>query len=107
MFKRPVKHKFSAQRTELDGIKFDSKLESRHYTNLKRLQRSGELLFFLRQVPIHLPGKTKYVCDFVEFWADGRVEFTDCKGMETETFKLKKRQVEELYPINLNIVKKA
>jgi len=107
MFKRPVKHKFSAQRTELDGIKFDSKLESRHYTNLKMLQRSGEVLFFLRQVPIHLPGKTKYVVDFVEFWKDGRVEFTDCKGMETETFKLKKRQVEELYPITLNIVTKA
>jgi len=107
MFKRPVKHKFSAQRTELDGIKFDSKLESRYYTNLKMLQRSGEVLFFLRQVPIHLPGKTKYVCDFVEFWANGDVRFVDCKGMETETFKLKKRQVEELYPIEINIVTKA
>jgi len=47
------------------------------------------------------------VCDFVEFWKDGNVKFTDCKGVETETFKLKKRQVEELYPIEINIVTKA
>lgn len=107
MFKRPVKHKFSAQRTTVDDINFDSKIESRYYQNLKMLQRSGELLFFLRQVPIHLPGKTKLVIDFVEFWKDGNVVFTDVKGVETETFKLKRRQVEELYPIEINVVTKV
>jgi hypothetical protein len=102
-----VKHKFSAQRTTVDDINFDSKIESRYYQNLKMLQRSGELLFFLRQVPIHLPGKTKLVIDFVEFWKDGNVVFTDVKGVETETFKLKRRQVEELYPIEINVVTKV
>ena len=102
-----IKHKFGAKAVECDGMRFDSKIEGRYYQKLKLAQRSGELLFHLRQVPIHLPGSTKLVIDFVEFWKDGTVVFTDVKGVETECFKLKRRQVEELYPIKINIVKKA
>ena len=102
-----IRHKFGAKPTQIDGIRFDSKLESRYYSTLKMNQAAGELIFFLRQVPLHLPGKTKYVCDFVEFWKNGDVIFTDVKGMETEVFKLKKRQVEELYPIEIQIVTKC
>lgn len=101
-----IRHKFNAKPTVTDGVRFDSKLEARYYDTLLLNQKGGELLFFLRQVPLHLPGKTKYVCDFVEFWKDGNVVFTDVKGMETETFKLKKRQVEDLYPIEIQIIKK-
>lgn len=100
-----IRHKFHAKPTETNGIRFDSKAEARYYEKLLLAQKSGDLLFFLRQVPFHLPGKTKYVVDFVEFWNDGEVKFTDVKGMETQTFKLKLRQVEELYPIKINIVK--
>ena len=106
MIKRPVRHKFGAKPTEVDGIRFDSKIESKYFEKLKFCQKSGELLFFLRQVPIHLPGKTKLVIDFVEYWADGNVVFTDVKGIETETFRLKQRQVEAIYPFKINIVKK-
>ena len=104
---RNIRHKFGAVTVELDGYRFDSKIEGRYYEKLKLAQKAGDLLFFLRQCPLHLPGKTKLVIDFVEYWADGSVVFTDVKGMETETFKLKRRQVEELYPIELNIVKKV
>lgn len=102
-----IRHKFGAVAVEHDGCRFDSKIEGRYYQKLKLEQKAGELLFFLRQVPIHLPGKTKLVIDFVEFWRDESVVFTDVKGIETETFKLKRRQVEELYPIEINIVKKV
>ena len=102
-----MRHKFHAKPVEIDDIKFSSKLEGRYYQKLKLAKKSGDLLFFLRQVPFHLPGKTKYVVDFVEFWKDGSILFTDCKGMVTEIFSLKKRQVEELYPITLNIVTKV
>lgn len=104
---RKVKHKFNAKATTKEGIRFDSKIEAAYYRKLKFLQDSGELLFFLRQVPLHLPGNTRLVIDFVEFWADGNVKFVDVKGVETEAFKLKKRQVEEIYPIELKIVKKV
>jgi hypothetical protein len=96
-------HKYKAKPTEVDGIRFDSSKEARFFSTLKLLKRSGGVLFFLRQVPIHLPGKTKLVIDFVVFYETGDVEFIDVKGFETEVFKLKKRQVEELYPFKLVI----
>ena len=107
-----LKHKYNAKPTEVDNIRFDSKLEANYYGVLKLAQKSGELLFFLRQVPLHLPGNTKYVCDFLEFWApkngdSGDVVFTDVKGMETATFKLKKKQVEALYPIEIQVITKC
>ncbi|MEN8236115.1 MAG: DUF1064 domain-containing protein [Pseudomonadota bacterium] len=101
------KHKFHAKPTNIDGIRFASKLEARYYSKLKAFQEAGELVFFLRQAPFHLPGNTRYVVDFVEFWKNGDITFTDCKGLETEVYKLKKRQVEELFPIKINVVKKA
>lgn len=100
----PKKHKFNAKATVVDGIRFDSKKEAQFYRDLKLLQRTGEVLCFLRQVPLHLPGNTKLVIDFLVFNTDGSVRFVDVKGMETETFKIKKRMVEELYPIEVEIV---
>jgi len=94
-----VGHKFNAVRTGLDGINFDSKKEARYYQELKMRQAGGEIVFFLRQVPLHLPGKTKLVIDFVQFHADGTVHFVDVKGFATAQYKLKKRQVEAIYPI--------
>lgn len=99
-----IRHKYNAKQTELDGIKFSSKKEARYYSALKLRVAAGEVVFFLRQTPIHLPGNTKYVVDFQEFHADGTVHFVDVKGMETATFKLKKKQVEALYPITIEVV---
>lgn len=39
-----------------------------------------------------------------EFHADGEVLFVNVKGRETEMFRLKKRQVENLYPITITTV---
>ena len=102
---KKIRHKFGAKPQNLDGIRFDSKAEAQYYQKLKIAQRTKELLFFLRQVPFHLPGGVKYVVDFQEFWADGNVVFTDVKGMETPEFKTKKKLVESLYPITINVVK--
>lgn len=99
------KHKFKAKPTTLDGIHFASKAEANYYTHLLYEKEKGNIVFFLRQVPFHLPGNTRYVVDFIEFWEDGTILFTDVKGVETETYKLKKRMVEELYPIRITVVK--
>lgn len=101
------KHKYNAKPTEVDGIKFASKIEASYYLKLKELQGSGRLIFFLRQVPLHLPGNVRYVVDFVEFHEDGEIIFTDIKGMETENFATKKKMVEAVYPIKINVVKKV
>jgi len=85
-----------------DGIVFDSKAEMRWYL---RLKTDPGVLFFLRQVPFHLPGNTVYRCDFMVAYQVGGVfpyiEFQDVKGMRTATYRLKKKQVEALYPIKI------
>tara|TARA_Y100000815_G_scaffold272534_1_gene301652 strand:- start:2140 stop:2307 length:168 start_codon:yes stop_codon:yes gene_type:complete len=52
-----------------------------------------------------LPGGVTYRADFIIFWSDGNVTIEDVKGFETSEFKLKKKMVEELYPINIEVVK--
>lgn len=96
-----LKHKFRAIPTELDGIKFASRKEARRYRELRLLEKSGELSFFLRQVPFHLPGNVKYVCDFLCFWKDENVTIEDVKGIKTPMYILKKKQVEAIYPIEI------
>lgn len=99
-----LKHKFHAKPTKLDGIKFASKKEANCYCKLKQKQKDGEILFFLRQTPFHLPGGVKYVADFVTFNTDETVHIIDCKGFKTEVYKSKKKMVEATYPITIEEV---
>lgn len=101
------RHKFNAKQVEYDGIKFDSILEGDFYLNLKLQRQAGIVLFFLMQVPIHLPGGTKLVVDFQVFYADGTCRFIDTKGIETSDFLIKKREVEHCYPFEIEIVKRG
>jgi len=96
-----IKHKFNAIKTECDGIKFSSRKEAKRYSELKFLQSNGELLFFLRQVPFHLLGNVRYVCDFMVFWCNGDVTVEDVKGMKTDMYIVKKKLVEATYPIKI------
>lgn len=98
----PIRHKFRNVPTEVDGIKFSSKKESHYWQALQLAKKTGDLLFALRQVPFHInPGGVRYVVDFVEFWADGEVKFTDVKGFRTQSYILKKKLVEAQYPIKI------
>ena len=97
------KNKFSAKPTVVDGIRFDSKKEAAYYTSLKLRRHAGEVVAFLRQVPIHLPGGTKLVVDFLEFHAAGSVHVVDVKGQQTVAFKLKRREVEAIYPFEIEL----
>lgn len=98
------KHKFRAIPTEVDGIRFPSKKEAAYYSKLKKRK---DVVFFLMQVPFHLPNNAKYVVDFVEFHTDDTVHFIDVKGYETKEFKLKKKWVESIYPVIIEVVKKV
>jgi hypothetical protein len=84
-----------------EGIIFDSKKEMNYYLQLKQ---NPDISFFLRQVPFHLPGKVKYRADFMVVYPDNRIEFIDVKGMRTDMYKLKKKQVESLYPVKIKEV---
>lgn len=100
-------HKFKAKSVKDDSHHFPSTLEWKYFKHLEQLQDKKEVLFFLRQIPIHLPGGVKYVVDFLIFDVDGSVRFVDVKGMETSEFLLKKKIVEDLYPFEIEIVKKG
>lgn len=71
-----------------NGRKYSSILESNYAAKLELAKESGDLLFYLEQVPMNLPGNTKYRLDFLEFWApkngdQGEVVFTEVKGFDT------------------------
>lgn len=98
------RHKFHNIPTETDGIKFQSKKEARYYETLKARRAAGEVLFFLRQVPLHLAGGVRYVVDFLVFFTNGNCSFIDVKGMKLALYKVKKRLVEATYPITIEEV---
>lgn len=99
-----LKHKFNAKQTIRDNIKFSSKKEAFYYEQLKLDQAAGKVVFFLRQVPFHLPGGIKYFVDFQVFYADGTIEFVDVKGLITPLCRTKIKQVQELYPVEIVLV---
>lgn len=93
--------KYGSKRVDFDGFRFDSKREAAYYARLVLLQQSGDVRFFLRQVPFHLPGGVRYVVDFLVVWKDGRLEFVDVKGYPTALYKAKKRIVEAAYGVEI------
>jgi len=99
MARMPRIHNY--KRTVVDNIKFHSKREAKRYQELKLAQKAGEVVFFLRQIRFDLPGNTKYYADFLVFWSDGSASIEDVKGHKTDTYIIKKRMVEELYPIKI------
>jgi len=97
--------KYHAVIEECDGIRFQSKKEAKYYRELKARVFAGEVRYFLRQVPFHLKGGIKHVIDFVEFWGDGSVHYVEVKGFATDMWKLKKKLVEDQYPIRIEVIR--
>lgn len=96
-----IRHKFRAQPTIRDGMHFASKKEARYYDRLKIMVKADIVLFFLRQVPFHLPGGVKYSVDFQVFYKNGDIKFIDVKGHRTKDFIRNKKMVEALYPVKI------
>lgn len=98
--------KYHNVRTEVDSIVFDSKAEARRYEQLKLMCQSGEIVGFGRQPSFVLPGNIRYRPDFIVCDSDGRIWVEDVKGIETASFKLKKKLWEEAYSwIPLKVVR--
>lgn len=97
--KRPSKYR--NVRTVIDGIPFASKREATRYEVLKLLKRAGEVKWFIRQPSFDLPGGVKYRADFLVLWDDGHVTVEDAKGMRTDVYQLKKRQMLAVHGIEI------
>ena len=96
-------NKYKNKKTMVDGIKFDSEMESHYYIYLKQLKEIGEVVDFvlqptyLLQEGFDLNGKRirpiTYKADFKVIYKDGHEEVIDVKGKLTEEFKIKRKML--------------
>lgn len=103
--------KYGNKSIVVNGIKFQSKLESERYEQLMLLERAGEISGLKLQFGLQINppwtnpytgAKLKgsmYYADF--FYIDNRnnkMIIEDTKGVETDVFRLKWNLVQSLYP---------
>lgn len=98
-------HKFRAKRVERGGRSFPSEAEAEFFDKLEREKATGRVIFFLCQVPFHLPGGVKYFLDYMAFNFDGSCDCWEVKGFPTPEFKIKKKLVEAEYPVRIRCVR--
>lgn len=104
------KTKYNNKKTEIDGIKFDSKDESLYYLDLKTSKESGNIIDFELQPKYELIPKFKYMNesrraityspDFKIINNDGTSYVVDVKSMGTATQQgeLRRKLFEYKYP---------
>ena len=103
--------KYKAQKTEVNGIKFASKLESERFKQLKLLESAGAISDLKLQVEFQVfkgyinpdtgakTRSTTYVADFAYIDVENHLQVVeDTKGMETPEFRLKWKLVQSQYP---------
>lgn len=98
-----TKSKLGNKKTIIDNIEFDSRLESRYYLYLKKLQEEHKIDHFELQPeyilipPFEKDGKkyraTKYIADFKVYNSKNENDFylVDTKGFVTKDFAIKEK----------------
>ena len=100
--------KYHNKKVTIDGVTFDSKLEATRYTELKLLEKNGQIKDLKLQpsyelIPSFTKGgktykKASYIADFSYY--DNELNKTiveDTKGFKTDVYILKKKMFEYLY----------
>lgn len=101
--------KYGAKKTEVDGIRFDSKAEAKYYQELKLMKVTKEILhfdlqpeFLIHDSFVDFSGKKqraiKYKADFMVYHINGKKEVIDVKGFRTAEYKLKRKMFMSRYP---------
>lgn len=102
------RHKYGAVACEVDGIKFPSKREARRWSQLKLLERAGEIYDLQRQVPYVITIKGDkigtYYADFVYSRPGKGHTIEDAKGRDTPLSKFKRKCVEAKYRCKIILV---
>ena len=107
-FERRFRLKYGNRKTVVDGIKFDSKLEAKRYSELKLLEKAGaikglELQPKFRLIPtFRKNGKTyrgiTYIADFAYYDENERYIVEDVKGYKTKEYQIKRKLFEYTFP---------
>lgn len=102
--------KYANQKTEIDGILFDSKAEARYYRTLQIRVRAGEISNLRRQVVFELAPSVviagrkrpplRYIADFV-FEQNGQTVVADVKGAEPAAYRIKRHLMKSVHGIDI------
>ena len=106
--------KYHNEKTEVDGIVFDSRKEANRYRELKLLEKAGEisglklqekfeLIPAIYEYGVCVQRAITYVADFV-YKENGETIVEDVKGMKTDVYKLKKKLMRWKYGIKIREV---
>ena len=104
---RKIQNKYHAVQTEYSGIRYASKAEAGRAGILDLLVRSGEIRWWLRQVPIDIgePGVDRpFRVDFLVCDKTGKIYAEDVKGVETASFRRHKKQWNLRGPFPLHVI---
>ena len=95
-------NKYSARRTTLNGIPFDSKREAKRWAELCLLERAGKIADLRRQVPLMLEGRNgplltrtgrrmRLTVDFAYTdLVSGLTIYEDAKGVPTRDYEVRR-----------------
>ena len=93
-------NKYSAQRTSLDGVTFDSKAEAMRFAELDLEQKAGEISDLTLQPRYPLVVNGTHVCTYVgdfTYRRAGKVIVEDVKGVRSPVYRLKAKLVKAVY----------
>jgi len=93
--------KYHNQKTIVDDIQFDSKMEAERYLILKDMEKKGEIIElklqprFKLQEGFRYQGKSEraifYIADFMYKDKKGKIVVEDVKGVMTKEFNIKRK----------------
>lgn len=112
---KPKRSKYGAEPTTVDNIRFDSKRESERYSELKLLEKAGEIRILQVQprFPLWVRGAPAEPITIGEYRGDfsytrndtHTMVVEDVKGMDTPLSKWKRKHVAAQYDIEVRIIK--
>jgi len=97
--RKPSRNKYGAKKTQVGGVKFDSKKEALRWMELQMLEKAGEISDLQRQVKVQLMGqyapiytrtgrKMKLTFDF-SYTEDGVPVYEESKGYPTRDYEVR------------------
>lgn len=93
--------KFGNVPTVTDGRKFSSKAEAKRYSELKLLERAGQIKHLQCQPKFPLSVNNRHICAYIaDFqYVEGRkAVIEDVKGFRTPDYRIKAKLFMALYP---------
>lgn len=111
-----MKRKYGNRKVTLDGHQFDSVREATRYSELKLLERAGQITDLGLQPRFELipkqrraDGKAERACEYVADFrytdtATGQTVIEDAKGMRTRDYILKRKLMLQVHGISVREV---